>query len=65
MGVPDIRNLENCMEDARRAALDQDPGPADPIDYDQLRGRLRASEPKLPPTYQDAFARSYINASCT
>jgi len=49
----DISNLENCIEDARQAALDQDPGPPDPVQYNPLRGRLHAARPKVPKLYQD------------
>jgi hypothetical protein len=32
----DIGNLSVCVEDARLAGVDQDPGPADPTDYEEL-----------------------------
>ncbi|HSS96807.1 MAG TPA: hypothetical protein VLK33_07250 [Terriglobales bacterium] len=57
----DISNLENCIEDARQAALDQDPGPADPLQYNPLRGRLHAARPKIPRLYQDTAFDPYSN----
>jgi hypothetical protein len=52
MSQPDISNLANCIEDARLAGLDQDPGPADPTDYHALRGRLQAIRARFSPLYQ-------------
>jgi hypothetical protein len=52
----DISNLANCVEDARLAGLDQDPGPADPTDFNSLRGRLHAVRARFSPLYlQVAF----------
>lgn len=56
----DIGNLAACIEDARRAALERDPGPADPTDYYNLRGRLEASRDKLPPLYRDLVFKPYV-----
>ncbi len=50
---PDISNLQMCIEDAKRAGLDGDTGPADPTGYDRLRGRLEACREKLSPLYRD------------
>jgi hypothetical protein len=52
MSNPDISNLANCVEDARLAGLDQDPGPADPTDFHALRGRLQAVRTRFSPLYQ-------------
>jgi hypothetical protein len=49
---PDIGNLGNCIKDIKKAALDNDPGPKDPTNYSQLRGRLESSREKLPPLYR-------------
>jgi hypothetical protein len=57
----DISNLPNCIEDCRRAALDQEPGPGDPTEYFQLLGRLEASREKLPPLYQENVYRPYYS----
>lgn len=55
----DIGNLAACIEDARRATLDRDPGPADPLDYHNLRGRPEASRDKLPPLYREIVFEPY------
>jgi len=60
MSSVDISNLDNCIEDARQAGLDQDPGPPDPIQYHVLRGRLQASRPKVPTLYVDTAFTPYI-----
>lgn|SRR5262249_38239831 len=54
MSRPDISNLQNCIENVRQAGLDQDPGPADPLQFDALRGRLQAARSKMPPLYLEA-----------
>lgn len=59
MSQPDITNLENCIEDARQAGLDQDPGPPDPLQFHVLRGRLQAARPKMPALYLDAVFTPY------
>src|SRR5881397_2504837 len=56
----DIKNLQNCVEDARQAGVDQDPGPADPLQFDVLRGRLQAARSKMPPLYLDAVFTPYV-----
>ena len=58
---PDFTNLPNCVEDARRAFLDGDPGPSDPTNFHDLRGRLEASRLKLPPLYRDAVFEPFVN----
>ena len=60
MNQPDISNLKNCIEDARQAALDQDPGPSDPLQFDPLRGRLQAARTKMPPLYLDSAFTPYV-----
>ena len=60
MSQPDISNLSNCIEDARQGGLDQDPGPADPLQFDVLRGNLQAARPKVPPIYLDAAFNPYV-----
>src|SRR5262249_44408750 len=59
MSRPDIATLDNCIEDARRSGLDQDPGPDDPVHYHSLRGRLQASRPKVPKLYVDTAFNPY------
>jgi hypothetical protein len=58
---PNIGNLKNCIEDVKRAALENDLGPEDPTNYNQLRGRLEASRNKFPPIYRDAVSQPYIS----
>ncbi|MBZ4423166.1 hypothetical protein [Myxococcus sp. RHSTA-1-4] len=62
-GVPakvDLRNLPACIQDIVVAAQDTDPGPPDPIDYHQLRGRLEAARPTLPPIYREAVLQPFL-----
>ncbi len=60
MSQPDISNLSNCTEDARRGGLDQDPGPPDPTEFNPLRGRLQASKPKIPTPFLDSAFTPYV-----
>jgi hypothetical protein len=57
---PDLSNLSAAIEEARLAALDMDSGPADPTDFNTLRGRLEATRLKLPPIYRDAVWTPYV-----
>jgi hypothetical protein len=60
----DIGNLSACVEDACLAGVDQDPGPADPADYEELLTRLFQARGKLPPLYRhtvhDPFAATLV-----
>jgi len=58
--TPDISHLNTCIEDVRQAALDNDPGPEDPTDFDQLRGRLESARNKFPPLYRREFVEPFI-----
>jgi hypothetical protein len=58
--APDLSGLPACVEDARRAWLDHDAGPADPTDYADLLARLAAARDKLPPLYRTTAADPYI-----
>src|SRR5262245_31876249 len=60
MAKPDIKNLQNCMEEARQAALDSNPGPAEPNQYNTLLGRLQAAKAKIPPLYLDPAFNPYF-----
>ena len=57
----DISNMVNCIEDVKKAVLENDRGPEDPTNYSQLRGRLEASRNKLPPLYRENFFQPYVN----
>ncbi|MCF6796743.1 hypothetical protein L1M59_11485 [Bacillus sp. ET1] len=57
---PNISNLQNCVEDVRKAALTNLEGPADPTDYHELRGRLEAVRDKLPPLYRESVYNPFI-----
>lgn len=59
-GQLDISKLDDCVEDARLAGLDSDPGPADPTNYHQLRGRLQAARAKFPPLYRQTVVDPFI-----
>ncbi|AFE06699.1 hypothetical protein COCOR_05989 [Corallococcus coralloides DSM 2259] len=56
----DIRNLPACIREVVLAAQDTDPGPPEPTDYHQLRGRLEAARATLPPLYRDAVLVPYL-----
>jgi hypothetical protein len=60
MSQPDIRNLANCVEDARLAGLDQDPGSAAPTDFHALRGRLQAVRARFSPLYQQVAFDPFV-----
>lgn len=55
----DITNLPACIEDVCQAGLDSDPGPADPLNYHQLLGRLTTALVKLPPLYRQTFGEPF------
>jgi hypothetical protein len=57
----DITNIDQCIEDARRAFLDGDPGPGEPTSFSQLLGRLVAARAKFPPLYTTDFVDPYTN----
>lgn len=57
----DISNLQNCIQDVRKAALDGDTGPKDPTDYHELLGRLEASRKKLPPLYRKTIFEPFVS----
>lgn len=59
-GTPDVSNLDALVEDARRAALNGDPGPADPTDFHNLRGRVQTARLKMPPLYRETFVDPFI-----
>ena len=54
MAKPDIKNLQNCTEEARQAALDSNAGPQEPNQYHLLLGRLQTAKAKIPPLYLDS-----------
>lgn len=58
---PDIRNLPACIQDIVVAAQDTDPGPPEPLDFNQLRGRIEAVRPTLPPLYRDAMLVPFLH----
>lgn len=58
--MPDVSNLEKCIEDVKNAALFTDNGPDDPINYNQLIERLEASKHKLPPLYRETVFHPYV-----
>ncbi|HKP56514.1 MAG TPA: hypothetical protein VJV78_07340 [Polyangiales bacterium] len=57
---PSRGGLDAATEDARTAALDADPGPADPTQYHPLRGRLEAVRLRLPKLYRATFVEPFI-----
>ena len=60
MAKPDIKNLQNCTEEARQAALDSNAGPQEPNQYHSLLGRLQTAKAKIPPLYLDSAFNPYF-----
>src|SRR5262245_39923557 len=60
MSAPDLNNLSGCTDDSKNAGLDTDPGPADPVSFNNLRGRLVAARPQFPPLYRQTFVDPFI-----
>jgi hypothetical protein len=56
----DLSRMPACVEDSRRAWLDDDAGPAEPVGYANLLTRLAAARGKLPPLYRSAAADPFI-----
>lgn len=56
----EIANFDSCVQEARRAALDSEIGPPDPVSYDELRGRLLAVASRLPPIYQESVCNPFM-----
>ena len=52
--TPDLSNLPACVDDSKTAWHDNDPGPQDPADYDQLCARLVPCKQAFPPSYRAA-----------
>jgi hypothetical protein len=61
MSPVDIANLGNCIADVRLAALDADPGPADPTKYHPLRDRLVTARNQHPPLYRNTLFDPYVS----
>ena len=60
MAKIDLSRLPSCVEDSRRAWLDDDAGPAEPAGYADLLARLAAARGNLPPLYRTAAADPFI-----
>ena len=43
MDVIDISNLDQCIDNVKRAVIESDYGLQDPTNYSQLRGRLESA----------------------
>src|SRR2546427_6499200 len=56
-----IAGLGACIEDAKLAAIDNDPGPVEPHTYEPLLARLEAVRTKLPPLYRDAMLAPFMD----
>jgi histidinol phosphatase-like enzyme len=56
---PEISNLATCIDDARLARLEADPGPDDPTDFNDLLGRLESARLKMPPLYRETFVEPF------
>lgn len=57
---PKIPNLDECIEDTRLAALDSDPGPEEPLEFDSVMARLKAARAKLPPLYRGTVFKPFV-----
>jgi hypothetical protein len=57
----DIANMAACVDDVRRATINGDRGPDDPLDFHLLRGRLEAARSKLPPLYRDTVFSPFVS----
>src|SRR5262245_29104056 len=55
-----IDSMNDCIEDARLAALDGDTGPEAPTEFAPLRGRLETARSAFPPLYRSEFVEPYI-----
>ncbi|RKN55042.1 MULTISPECIES: hypothetical protein [Bacillus] len=62
VAIPDISNLNKCIEDVRKAALTNISGPEDPKNYHELRGRLEAVRDKLPSIYNSTIYKPFIKS---
>lgn len=60
MSRPNLTGLAASSEEAKVAALDSDPGPADPVDFHGLLGRLQTAKPHLPELYQKAVVEPFF-----
>jgi len=56
---PSAAGLPECIDDARSAALDSDPGLEIPLEYKPLLARLEAVGERFPPLYQKAMAQPF------
>jgi hypothetical protein len=55
-----ITGLADCIEDGRLAALDRDSGPAEPLSYNPLLGRIQAVGRKFPPLYRHTMVTPFL-----
>jgi hypothetical protein len=60
MSAPDFSQLGRATADVAAAAADNDAGPADPRDYNELRARLVPARMRLPPLYRDTVYDPYL-----
>ena len=56
-----VQHIGDCTNEAREAALNNDPGPADEIDFDKLLQRIEAAKVRLPPLYLDAAQKPFVD----
>lgn len=60
MAEIDLSRISACVDDAKLAWLDLDPGPPEPAQFADLIARLVLSREKLPPLYRSAAADPFI-----
>ena len=55
-----VAHIADCTAEAKEAGLDNNPGPADEVDFDQLLQRLEVAKLRLPPLYLDAAHKPFV-----
>jgi len=55
-----VPGLKDCIADSRAACADLSPGPAEPLDFQQLMQRLEVSKRRLPPLYRRHCAEPFV-----
>ena len=58
----DTSGMADCVDDARIAALNSDPGPDGETNFDRLLQRLAAAKVRLPPLYLDSAQVPFVTA---
>lgn len=54
------KNFDACVKDARKAALDSEDGPKDPLTFEDLLSRARQARDRFPPLYREHVVDPFI-----